>query len=85
MKRTSKVIALLLSLAMVLSVCGMLTVFAEGEYTVKTGTNNMIRIENAAEHLEAAAGVARTYQCAGRRRVLCYFGQGAESRRRRQI
>lgn len=62
MKRTSKVIALLLSLAMVLSVCGMLTVFAEGEYTVKTGTNNMIRIENAAEHLEAAAGVARTYE-----------------------
>ena len=47
MKRTSKVIALLLSLAMVLSVCGVLTVFAEGEYTVKTGTNNMIRIENA--------------------------------------
>ncbi len=62
MKRISKVIALLLSLAMVLSVCGMLTVFAEGEYTVKTGTNNMIRIENAAEHRGVSAGVARAYE-----------------------
>lgn len=62
MKKTSKVIAMLLSLTMILSVCGMMTVFAEGEYAVKYGANNVIRIENSADNLGFEAGVARTFE-----------------------
>lgn len=62
MKRMSKLLAMLMSLAMVLSVCGMTAVFAEGEYEAVYGTNNMIRIELGADYRTFEAGVFRTFE-----------------------